>query len=190
MKQLEKEFVLKLIPYFEKYFIVRQECWSECKKSRIDLVLQLKETNYFFGIECKIPNKKRGEEIGRYIKQATNYSNLKFDVFKNALNYKKIPIFICPALSYDYFILNENQKIIPDSTVKLNQWIGENNIWHQDRHNRFCEHHTFNGFLGSFNIGEVRKISNKDFILSLSNKIIFSSNKGIHIENYNKLKLL
>jgi len=190
MKQLEKEFVLKLIPYFEKHFIVRQECWSECKTSRIDLILQLKETNYFFGIECKIPNKKRGEEIGRYVKQAANYSNLKFDVLKNALNYKKIPIFICPALSYDYFILNENQKIIPDSTVKLNQWIGENNIWHQDRHNRFCEHHTFNGFLGSFNIGEVRKISNKDFILSLSNKIIFSSNKGIHIENYNKLKLL
>lgn len=190
MKQLEKEFVKKLIPHFEKYFLIKQECWSECKKYRIDIILQIPDKNIFFGIECKIPNKKRGEEIGKFVKQAENYSNLKFDVLKNSSTFLKIPIFICPSLSYDYFILNENQRIIIDSTVKLNQWIGINNLWHQDRHNRFCEHHTFNGFLGCFNIGEVRKLNNKDFIFSFSNKIIFSSLKGLHFENYNKLKLL
>lgn len=185
MKQLEKEFVEKLKPIFKKHFIVRDECYSDCKKNRIDLILQLKNTDYFFGIECKIPNKKRGEEIGRFVEQAIRYTNYKFDVLKNKTIYKKIPIFICPALSYDYFILNEKETLIKDSSVKLNQWIGENNLWHQDRHNRYCEHHTFNGFLGNWNIGEVRKISTKDYIFSLSNKIIFSSIKGIHNENYN-----
>ena len=41
----EKEFVDKIVIEFEKYFIVRRECWSKCRTKRIDLILQIPETN-------------------------------------------------------------------------------------------------------------------------------------------------
>ncbi len=200
MKQLEKEFVDKLEVIFSKHFIVKRECTSKCGKGRIDMILIYKnDKNIVFGIECKIPNKKRGEEIGRFVNQAILYTKMEFDIiYKENPVFKKIPIFICPSLSYNYFLLNEKQKVIKDSSVKINQWIGKNNVWHQDRHNRFCDHHTFNGFLGSFNVGEVRNQGSGKYIFSLSNFIIFSNNiyagrndgSYVHYDNYNKLKLL
>lgn len=178
MKKIEKEFVDKMEKIFENNFIVKREVRSECKKSRIDIVLKLDE-NIYFGLECKIPDKKRGEEIGRYIKQSYIYSNSKFEVEKNI--FKKIPIFICPPLSYDYFILNEEEIIF------------NNQNYHKDRHKKFFEHHTINGILGTFGIGEMRKTdATGGYIFSMSNKVIFSNKRfyqcleknGLHQNNY------
>jgi len=194
----EQQFVDRIVLEFEKFFIVKRECWSKCKTKRIDLVLQIPQTEVYFGIEAKRPDKKRGEQIAKYILQAMDYSRLEFDVKKDNLNFKKIPIFICPALSYNYFLLNEHQEKL---NVKSNLFKHYNDdsylLWHQDRHQLHDKHHTFNGLLGGFNIGEVRRNFDKSFYFSLSNKIIFTTEKnwhtkeikGLHIENYNKLKL-
>lgn len=178
----EKEFVDKVCLVFQKTFTVEREVWSECKTSRIDILLTLNNL-YVFGIECKIPDKKRGEELGRFVSQASRYSKLSFPTPKG---YKIIPIFICPAISYRYFILNE---------YKMN-YHGEN--WHKDRHNEFHEHHSFNGFIGSaFGIGEVRSIGNGNYNFIINNKVIYTSgysyvtnqNNGLHLKNYSDLIL-
>jgi hypothetical protein len=132
-----------------------------------------------------------------YKRQAMNYSKLEFDVFKNGSTYKKIPIFICPALSYNYFILNEFEQSLNVKSNLIQQRKNDFShlLHHQDRHSKYHKHHTFNGLLGGFNIGEVRRNFDRSFYFSLSNKIIFSTEKdwqtqnikGLHIENYSKL---
>jgi len=181
MKQEEKEFVDKLIKPLTNHFNIQQEVKSKCGKGRIDLVLQSKENdNIYFGVECKKPDKKRGEEMARFVKQAIRYTDYEFLTSKGI--YRKIPVVLCPPLSYNYFILNEYEQHIN----------GE--LWHKDRHNATHEHHSFNGLLGQFNVGEIRNLD-KYYIISFSNKIIFSTRKnwhtkqieGIHEANYNKL---
>lgn len=176
----EKEFVNKVCLVFEKHFTVEREVWSECRTSRIDIVLTYKE-KYHFGIECKIPDKKRGEELGRYVKQASRYTKLKFNT---PTGFRIIPIFICPAISYKYFLMNQE-------TLKFG-----NLLWHRDRHDEHSEHHSFNGFLGSaFNIGEIRSIGYGKYNFSFSNKLIFSTgnywvireNGMFHEQNYQYL---
>lgn len=182
----EQKFKEKLISIFENHFIVKPERDSKCETRRIDIVLThkiLKEIS--FGIECKRPDRKRGEEIGMYVKQAFNYSQLEWECNGE---FKKIPILLCPPLSYKYFILNEKETII------------ENNKWHKDRHQEDDNHHSFNGFLGVFNIGEVRKRNNSYYFV-FSNRVLFVGSKknyhnesysyGVHLENYYKtLKLI
>lgn len=178
MEETEEQFVLKLIKTFQKYFKVEREVWSDCRNGRIDIILTTKE-NYRFGVECKRYDKKRGEKMGEFLKQAIRYSNYTFSG-------NKIPIFIAPPLSYKYFIMNEIEEIKEDG-----------NMWHMDRHNENHEHHSFNGFLGAFNIGEIRSVKNDRpyFYFSTSNKIIWQSKKkwkeneeiGTHEVNYNNL---
>ena len=100
----EKEFVNKLEAKFKKYFEVQREVVSKCKKNRIDLLLTI-DGKYHFAIECKIPDKKRGEEIGKYIKQAERYTTAEWE-YKPG-EFVKAIVLICPPLSYSYFILNE-----------------------------------------------------------------------------------
>lgn len=175
-EELEEVFVNKLVGNLNKYFKVEKEVWSDCRQGRIDLVITTDE-GYRFGVECKQNNDKRGEEIGEFIKQAIRYKDYKF-------NGVRIPIFIAPPLSYNYFIMNQQEQIL------------EGKKWHKDRHIETHEHHTVNGFLGSFGVGEIRKC-NSFFFLSFSNKIIWSSQKqyntgiarGTHEANYQKLLL-
>lgn len=178
----EQKFKEKLISIFENHFIVKPERDSKCETRRIDIVLThkiLKEIS--FGIECKRPDRKKGVKIGEYVKQAFNYSQLEWDCLGN---FKKIPILICPPLSFKYFLMNEKETII------------ENNKWYQDRHDENDEHHTFNGFLSVFNIGEVRK-KHGNYYFVYANQILFDSSNyvqynsvfinNIHLNNYNKL---
>lgn len=184
----ESEYIEKvLIPILNPHFIIRRECWSNSKKKRrIDLILQIPDRDVFFGVEVKRPSSKRGEEIGRFIKQAIDYSKLEFDVFKNGSVFKKIPIFINPPISLNYFVMNQESQIL--NGVK----------WFRDRHDNTCEHHSFNGFLGSFGVGEIR--AGKDYrgsfiFFAFSNKVIYSTAKiwrtkeivGLHEKNYSKL---
>ena len=188
----EKQFVDRLIPFLSKHFDVQTEVYSKCGRGRIDLLIKAKgHENIYFGCECKIPDSKRGEEMGEYFKQAIRYTGYEFEVEFGV--FKKIPIFICPPLSYKYFLLNEEAKEI------------DKKIWHLDRHSEFHEHHTMNGFMGAFNVGELRKGFDKEqyFFISFSNKPIWSSRianiydsnnqwvgkqmKGLHEKFYSEL---
>ncbi len=89
--------------------------------------------------------------------------------------------------------MNEEEKLI------------EGQYWHQDRHDKTHTHHSMNGFLGVFNIGEIRKSKNSNGVfiyISFSNKVIWSSciynnwisgtkyivgPKGLHDKNYESL---
>lgn len=175
-EETEEQFVNKVINVLQKYFKVEREVWSDCRNGRIDLILTTKE-GYRLGLECKRYDKKKGEQIGEYVKQAIRYSQYTFSSVK-------IPIFIAPPLSYKYFIMNEIEEL-----------KGDGNKWHKDRHNETHEHHTFNGFLGAFNVGELRTFEKGVFYFSFSNKIIWNSAlryktnfpKGIHEVNYQQL---
>lgn len=175
-EETEAQFVNKVVIVLQKYFKVEREVWSDCRGGRIDLILTTKE-GYRFGVECKRFDKKKGEKIGRYIKQAMRYSTYNF-------SNERIPIFIAPPLSYKYFIMNDFED------VKEN---GEK--WHKDRHYETHEHHSFNGFLGVFNVGEIRTFEKGFFYFSFCNKIIWDSSfryntktpKGIHKVNYENL---
>lgn len=160
IKNKEEEiFVDKCVNIFHDSFIVQREVKSQCKTGRIDILLTY-EDNYHFGIECKPFNRKTGEMIGNYIKQAIRYQFLKWEVKEN--QFMRIPILICPAISSNYFIMNNEYQIINDK------------IWHKDRHKLTDIHHSFNGFLGEFGIGEVRKAEPKGYRFSISNKTLFS----------------
>jgi len=191
MIKTEKEFVDQLCKSFGKHFKVKTEVFSKCKNGRIDILLSL-NGNIHFGLECKKPDSKRGEQIGEYVKQAIRYTNYEFEVYPGI--FKKIPIFICPPLSYKYFLMNE----------RTNDFINHDNVsfdgkpfckWHQDRHEEHYKHHSFNGFLGAWGVGEVRKNIDGSYFFSVSNKTIFCSRKkwnsedinGMHPENYTKL---
>jgi len=173
--ELEKDYVTKVINTLSQHLKVSQEVKCDCGKCRIDIIVTTKE-GYRFGIECKRTNSKKGEEMGKFIQQAVRYSNHTFSK-------EYIPIFIAPALSYNYFVLNEEVKDI------------EGVDWVKDRHGKNHQHHSFNGFLGDFGIGELRKYKDELFYFSFSNKIIWTSKKwysvynnaGTHQENYDKL---
>lgn len=164
-KEEEKLYVDKVENYLKQYFDTTREVKSKCGKGRIDLLIKLKGTNVYIGVECKIDNDKRGAEMGEFIDQAMRYTKYEFQVEPNV--YKRIPIAICPALSFTYFMLNEFV-FIDDKGVK----------WYRDRHDEFDEHHSINGFLGTWNIGEIRKgkVDGKEFAVILwSNKPVWSS---------------
>ena len=63
-----------LINDFEMDF----EVWSECSTKRIDYILKCRESGYLFGLEVKKKEHLTGTKLGNYLKQASNYSNLKF----------------------------------------------------------------------------------------------------------------
>ncbi len=170
-KVTEAEFVEKLTRFLSKYFTVKPERWSQCGNGRIDLILK-HSWQIYFGVEVKRDDKKKGEEMGEFIKQAIRYTKYKFEVEDGI--FKQIPILICPPLSYRYFILNEFSKAFPSYSGYNNG----NELWHQDRHPENCKHHSFNGFLGAFGIGELRSFISKyetSYFISHSNKVIWTN---------------
>lgn len=192
MIKTEQEFVNQLTQSFGKHFKVSAEVFSKCGKGRIDLILSLPNSNIHFGLECKKPDSKRGEQIGEYVKQAIRYTQYEFEVYPGI--YKRIPILICPPLSYKYFLMNERS----DEFTHIENVTFDGKPfckWHQDRHEEHYTHHSFNGFLGAFCIGEVRKHLDGSYFFSVSNKTIFSSRKkwnseeinGLHDVNYTNL---
>ena len=187
MGNLEDQFKDKCEAHFSKHFTCQRERWSKCGKYRIDIILST-DNGEHFGVEAKIPDRKSGEKLGEWVKQAIGYSNCEFEIRDKV--FKQIPIFICPPISYRYFILNDSEIII------------EGEKWHKDRHKETNNHHSMNGFLGAFNVGEIRNMGGNDFALIFSNKIIYDTRlksvyegnvfkgkvkAGIHSENYTKL---
>jgi hypothetical protein len=179
MNKAEEEFVDKLVVLFSKYFEVQREVKSNTRKDRIDLLLTI-DGKYHFGVECKTPNKKKGEKIAEYINQAKRYTTAEWEYRPNV--FVKALIFICPPLSYNYFIMNEESKFIDGIE------------YHKDRHHKLHNHSTMNSFLcGIANIGEVRK-KPLGYQFSFMNKPIFEHKiyphtgkdySSVHEVNYN-----
>jgi len=179
----EKELEQAIIKVLQPYFSIRQEVWSKDHKSRIDFVLTCKLSNAIFGLEIKKIEKKKGDEVGKIVEQCQRYTLCEFDINGN---YKRIPIFLAPPISYHFFIC-------PEEMQTINGWE-----FFKDRHDKNHEHHSMNGFLGNFNVGELRTFyynNKKYFRFMMSNKIIWtcqpewnSSNiRGLHKVNYDFL---
>ena len=176
----EDELVNKIVRYFGTWFTIDPEEKSDCKKGRVDRYLTCKKTGAVFGVECKRPDNKRGEISGSIIIQCMKYSLMNF-------RGKRIPIFLIPAFS-------KLQYVTPKEKISH----ADGNHYYIDKHNpEDHTHHTFNGFLGSLNVGEIRRMTPSNFpayyIFSFSNKVIFSTKDygegavGLHEKNYEQL---
>ncbi len=177
----EKELQQKLSERLKEYFYVQREVSTNCKTGRIDLVLTCKTTKAIMGVEIKRVDRKRGKDIGMLIKQASRYAQASFTEGKT-----KMPVFIFPAISYDYIICPEEKKIIQGSE------------YFKDRHDKASVHHTFQGILGVFDIGELRVFPHKDknyIRFVFNNKLIWTNQPqyqskeiiGLHDDNYKDL---
>lgn len=185
LTETEFDFVTKVCTRLNEFMHIEREAWSDCKKGRIDVIAECKLTATRFGIECKRSDKKRGEGLGEFMRQGVRYSQMTFGG-------SPIPIFMAPPLSNNYLALVDKRVTIDNVEYIL------------DRHKPDNDHHTVNGLLGDFNVGELRKFyfNNKDYAKFIfSNKEIYSFKPkwdninrqfgpditGLHQENYAKL---
>ncbi len=169
---MEKDFANKVINKLQKYFFIQEEIYSKCGKYRIDFVLNdRKNDDVFFGVEFKDNDYKRGENIGSHILQSLRYSLSLFEIQTGL--FRRIPILICPPISYNYLMCP-----VEESEVELKSKFHNQTVSHfHDRHTRYSDHHTINGLLGVFNLGEIRTTYQKDkqkIRFCFSNKIVWS----------------
>lgn len=177
VKLTEKELSEKFASHFSKWFEIFPEVKDDAKICRIDFLLQEKISKVIFGIECKHPGDHKGHPISDIVQQAIQYSRLKWDG-------KHIPIFIYPQLSLNQFAGVEKEVQIEGSRYVI------------DKHDHNHHHHTFNGFLGGFNVGEIRRLTS-DYgpayhAFVFNNQLIYSTEKrdywndiyGLHQNNY------
>lgn len=176
MKNPEQEYRNKIDKTLEKYFDIETECVSFCKKKRIDYILRCKKSDALFGLEVKNTYRKRGNDIGKFAKQASEYSNL-FWITKFTNKPIKVLVFVAPAIS------NYIKNIIVES-LEITNGRERYIAFHNSEH----EHSNVNGFIGeALNFGEIRTLSKFHFIFSFKNRIIWENKDGgsLHINNYN-----
>lgn len=179
----EDQFIERVKEKLEKYFIFTPQVFSKCRKGKIDFIIKLKtDDSICFGLECKSYQRKTGEQLGEYVAQSIKYSKYEFEISPGV--FKRVPIVICPPISSVFFVFSYEQK-------KEIGEFGRTVVWHRDIHEWDRPHHTFNGFLGAFNVGEIRvgqterrifdgvhitkkKKLEKYLYISFSNKIIWS----------------
>lgn len=170
----EKEFIKTVKARLQTIFDIQEEVWDDTGKKRIDMIIT--SDTQRFGIEFKQNNRKRGEEMGKFIIQATGYLKLLWSG-------TKMPILICPPLSCNYFVMSDEKREI------------EGVIYHKDRHDANHEHHTFNGFLCPYNIGEIRTSTNyfpykigqpKMIYFAWCNKMVWAEKKNFNTKWYSE----
>lgn len=154
----------RLANWFAKWFDVYFEEWSDCGKSRIDLLMfhnSDKRQEYPIGIEIKKDKLKRGVDVGKWCLQAQRYSKAKF-------RGKTAAIFTAPQISGWYL---DEGRLMNKHDVEKDGAAGQ--------------HHNVNSFLyRGFGIGELQKyksqwpIKNKDcFRLVINQKAIWESSE-------------
>jgi hypothetical protein len=167
-RQLSEQTLIVL----RKHFAVKTEVTDITGKCRIDVIAVCRETQAVFGVEMKHSDKRRGEELGKIIQQCSRYANT---LFPNHMGrYVKVPIFLAPPLSYNILVMNEKSIIF------------EGQEYIKDRHKRTDTHHTINGMLGTFNVGELRNFEYK-YAFMFSNKVIWDNRAKLHRSNYEQL---
>lgn len=184
MQETEQEYRNRIDKTLEYYFNIDREVWSDDGKKRIDYVLQCKESKVLFGLEVKRKMIHKGSEIGKYLKQASNYSKLKF---KSKFETSQIPIFISPAISDIY------------KEVKAKSYKYKNGVeTFEPHHSSESKHSNINSLVGSFNVGEIRKFifnGKKIFSFIFKNSEIWRSdcnydNIRLKENNYTKMMQL
>jgi len=145
LKCHDKESKLRdnLVTYLNKYFITEIEVKSINNKGRLDLVLLHKsdiERKYPLGIEIKKINRKKGKNIGDWIKQIERYQNYDFN------HYGKVLTFIFPQLSDLYFT----------EGILMHKH-------HAFRHDIYGAQHNISTFLGQLGIGELQFYDDKQY---------------------------
>jgi hypothetical protein len=176
----EKIFKKKVVNYMSQYFDIYEEVPSLDGTGRIDLVLVNKDNrDVVFGMELKKYDKKRGHDIGEWLLQAIRYSLSEFIV--DGVK-KSIPIVLAHGLSYDYIGVKDDVKVV------------NKRHYYADRHNGDHTHHTFNGIIGVFGLGELRHLKGSTygfkidhFIISFSNKEVWNNRNGcnnVKVNNY------
>lgn len=169
MSMTEAELSAKFNSFFSQYFYVTPEVWDDSGKFRIDYILRDRKSLAVFGIECKTPGNKRGENVGNIVLQAMRYSMCKW-------NGVRVPIFIVPEISHNIFTTFDTR----DFETKVIQ----GRKYYREKHELFCSHHTFNGFLGSMNVGEVRREGGTNYCFSHSNFPVYRTYGGLHDKHY------
>ena len=172
MEYKEKELQHRLANWLSEWFYVRLEVSSTANK-RLDIIATCKQTNLSYGIELKKNESKRGEEIGKWIKQAHEYSSMQWPDYgvNGKPTYSQIPIFVYPRISYTMLYRPEKE-----TCIKI-----KGKEYYADRHCEYSGHHTVTGLLGVFNVGELRYInSRKDVGFVYSNKVVWTNKKDYH----------
>ena len=171
---MEKDFAEKVVARLSSWFNVQPEITSRCRRYRIDYILSHKKRfNTYFGIEFKDYNHKRGMNLGEHIDQSMRYARAEFEV--DIGMFKRIPIFICPPISYTYLMCP-----VPESKQLFKSAFPQSSHreYFHDRHPKNCTHHTVNGMLGALGMGEVRTMmvrENQYLYFSFSNKMIWTN---------------
>lgn len=146
----EKEMSQIFQQKFSKWFHIETEVTPVNSRDRLDLLLTLKTSKDFvFGIELKSPKTKQGNHIEAWLNQAHRYSQQNFSIRGYP---RAIPILIYPALS-SLFI----QKDLDVEPI-------ENNgiLYYKPKHESKHIHSNVNIFPGMMNLGEVRKVYERD----------------------------
>ena len=170
----EKELTEKTAEVLSKFFDVAiDKIYCDCRKCRFDMVLTCKKTQAKFIIEMKKNERKRGNPLAEHIDQAMRYRLHKIDG-------KCYPVLVAPG--YSYKSIRAVKSLHPDDkrySIDI----------HTDEHH----HHTFNGFLGHFGVGEIRRRRFKPtdyYMFIFNNYELYSCNSnkygstGLHEKNY------
>lgn len=137
----EKELQGLIANSLSKYFCVELEVWSIDHKKRIDIAMIHKTDEYKkypIGIEIKTFDKKTGSDAGKWLKQASTYSELNF------IGYGKMLIIVAPQFSENVF--------------------SEGLLMHKHLvHGSVTMDHNVATFLGQFKIGEFQRYNYDDY---------------------------
>lgn len=133
----EKDLTTRFAEYISDFFIISREKTCDCGDCRFDMVLQCRSSNAKFIIEMKKKGRKRGAEMAEHVDQAMRYRLHKIEgIF--------YPVLVAPGYSFEKIRLAYDLHPV-DKKYSI------------DLHSDDDKHHTFNGFLGHFGIGEIRK---------------------------------
>jgi hypothetical protein len=169
----EEHYRAKIDKYLERYFNIEREVKSVCGKYRIDYILQCRTSKCLLGLEVKSENRMRGNDTGKYMKQASNYSHCEW---YSKFGKVKVLIFITPALSNSYI------------NITRMEYLNGKEIYYS-QHERNHEHSNVNGWIGEWgNIGELRSFNayyGKYFAFILKNKVIWKSSYKAKIDKTN-----
>ncbi len=178
----EDRYRKRIDQLFEKHFIVYREVSSRCNTGRLDYVLQCRESGAWFGVEVKKNHqlddvKLRGNDWGKFVKQANRYLGLNFQKEHPEIP-QKLLIFIAPPIS-KYF-----REVDMKAEVKI-----KGIPYYPLKHDQYHDHTNMNGFIGELsNVGEIRSFldhrKNHTFRFILKNKTIWGSRYGLHKVNY------
>jgi hypothetical protein len=131
----EKELQSRIARYLKKWFDVEEEVWSISRTHRIDIAMIHKSDTlklYPMGIEIKTFDKKTGADAGKWLKQASRYSELEF------IGYGKMLIIVAPQFSENVF--------------------SEGKLMHKHIENESAgQAHNVSTFLGQFSLGEFQR---------------------------------